>query len=164
MRVSIAVGDILDERVDALICSANPWLALSGGVGGAILQRGGESVQAELKAHLKGLGKPVVPQGSVVRTGPGPLAVRHILHVVGVNAFYESSPDIVAAGLDRALTEAAALGSRTVATCAIATGFGPLTMEQFGEAVRRVASRDYPPIEELKVVVRRDAEAAHLHV
>lgn len=160
MRFDVVAGDLLDEHVDALFCSANPWLAMSGGVGGTILQRGGASVQEELRQHLRVIGRPAIPQGSVVRTGPGPLAVKHIFHIVGVNAFYESSPDAVAAGLDRALRDAAALGCTSAATCAIATGFGPLTMEEFARALRIIAARDYPPIERLRVVLRRSEDVA----
>ena len=62
-----------------------------------------------------------------------------------------------AATLAEALGQAAALGARRVATPALATGYGPLTMAQFGEAVARVVARPWPPLEELVVVLRKEA-------
>jgi len=48
----IKVGDILAEAAD-VICPANPWLNMSGGVNGAILSLGGEAMQQELHAFLR---------------------------------------------------------------------------------------------------------------
>jgi O-acetyl-ADP-ribose deacetylase len=67
--VIVKVGDLLNEVADIIISPANPWLNLSGGVNGAILARGGESVQAELRAYLRDSGKPAVEPGTVVLTG-----------------------------------------------------------------------------------------------
>ena len=160
MRVTVKQGDVLDEIVDVLICTANPTLGMSGGVNGALLQRGGSGIQAELKQYLVGRHILSVERGAVVRTGPGPLAVKHILHAVGVNAFYESSVDVIAALLKKALSEAAGLGARTVATPAIATGYGPLSMSDFGAGLASAISGSYPGIEELRVVLRDSDDAA----
>src|SRR5688572_6413210 len=115
MDVVVKVGDVLEEEVDVLFCTANPMLWMSGGVNGAIFQRGGEGIQAELQAHLKSIHKPAVERGTVVRTGPGPLRVKHILHVVGINAFYETDVAAVAQALRTAFAEAGRLGARTIA-------------------------------------------------
>ena len=154
MKVIVKSGDILDEVVDVPICTANPALAMSGGVNGAILQRGGQDVQAELRRYLSTRHLKAVEAGTIVPTGPGPLAVKHLLHAVGVNAFYESSVDVVATLLRKALTEAAALGAKTVATPAIATGYGPLSMSDFAEALASALEGSFPGIEELRVVLR----------
>jgi O-acetyl-ADP-ribose deacetylase len=119
-------------------------LRMSGGVNGAILSRGGKAVQDELNQHLAALGKSAVEPGSVVRTGPGPLTVKHILHAVGVNIFYESSVDLIARLLAVALKEAAALGARTVATPALATGYGPLSLSEFASALVVAMQGNYP--------------------
>lgn len=160
MKVVVKRGDVLDEIVDILICTANPTLGMSGGVNGALLQRGGSQVQAELKQYLVDRHVMSVERGTVVRTGPGPLAVKHILHAVGVNAFYESSVDVIAALLKKALSEAAALGAKTVATPALATGYGPLTMSDFAAALALALSGSYGEIGELRVVLRDPDDAA----
>jgi O-acetyl-ADP-ribose deacetylase len=158
MRLIVKQGDVLDEAVDVLICTANALLRMSGGVNGAILARGGKDVQNELNQYLKQIGRPAVDRGSVVRTGPGPLAVKHILHAVGVNAFYESSADVIASLVKKALAEAAALGAKTVATPAIATGYGPLTMAEFARGLREAVRVAPPGIQELRVVLRKPEE------
>jgi O-acetyl-ADP-ribose deacetylase len=160
MKVTVKQGDVLDEIVDVLICTANPTLGMSGGLNGALLQRGGSRVQAELKQYLVDRQIMSVERGSVVRTGPGPLAVKHILHAVGVNAFYESSVDVIAALLKTALSEASALGAKSVATPAVATGYGPLSMSEFAAALALALSCSYGGIEELRVVVRDSDNAA----
>ena len=50
-----SVGEILELSADALICSANPQLNLSGGVGGEFLLRYGESMQHFLHDWLRAL-------------------------------------------------------------------------------------------------------------
>jgi O-acetyl-ADP-ribose deacetylase (regulator of RNase III) len=154
MILQVKTGDVLDEPCNVLICSANPQLNMSGGVNGAILLRGGQSVQNELWAFLHGTGKPHVEPGSVVRTGPGPLPVKHILHTVAVDAFYGSSIDLVRRTLETALKLAQDLGAATVAMPSLATGYGPLSMEQFAQALSAAVQQDWPGIEQLTVVVR----------
>jgi O-acetyl-ADP-ribose deacetylase (regulator of RNase III) len=160
VRVLVKTGDVLDESVDALVSTANPHLNMSGGVNGAILLRGGEDVQQELHEHLRQSGKPTVPPGAVVVTGPGPLKAGRILHTVAVDVLYGSSVAVVRDSLTNALTRAAELGARTVATPALATGYGPLAMEEFARGLRGALGREYPPVEELRVVVRNDEDAA----
>lgn len=76
MKVIVRQGDVLDENVDVLICTANPTLRMTGGVNGALcFARGGEGVQAELKRYLASRQIMNVEAGSVVRTGPGPLCI-----------------------------------------------------------------------------------------
>src|SRR4051794_34067566 len=139
MRILVKAGDILDERADVLVCSANPHLNLSGGVNGAILLRGGQAVQQELHAFLAARGRRWVEPGMVVRTGPGPLAVGHVLHAVAVDAFYGTSVDLVRRTMERAMADAAALSARTVALTALATGYGRLRMADFAQALSAAA-------------------------
>jgi O-acetyl-ADP-ribose deacetylase (regulator of RNase III) len=117
-------------------------------------------VQRELKAHLATIGKRFVEPASVVRTGPGPLThVKHILHAVAINAWYESGPERVAETVTNALTAAAGLEARTVALPGLAMGYGKLPAEKFAAGVGLALAREYPPVEELRVVLWRDDEA-----
>ena len=164
MKCSVKVGDVLDERADVLICPANPWLNLSGGVNGAILIRGGQAVQNELQAHLRSAGRTAVEAGTVVRTGPGPVCVKHILHAVAIDPFYGSSVELVKQVIESALGAAESLGAITVAMPMLATGYGPLTVEHFGRALADAVRRDWSSIEHLTIVVRRDEDADVLQV
>ena len=86
MNVEILVGNVLDVSADVLISTANPWLQMTGGVNLAIILRPkGEEVHAELQQYLPATGHRIVPPGTVVRTGPGSLAVQHILHAVAID-------------------------------------------------------------------------------
>lgn len=150
-------GDVLDATEDAMICTANPYLRLTGGVNGALLQRGGLAIQRELEAWLRGQNRTWVPPETVVRTGPGPLAVAHILHAVAIDGFYKCDVARCAATLREVFRQAAALHVRSLATPALATGYGPLTMEQFGEALA-LALQDTPrSLVKLRVVLRKAA-------
>jgi O-acetyl-ADP-ribose deacetylase len=163
VRLSIKAGDILDEHVDVLVCSANPQLNLSGGVGGAILLRGGAAVQRELHALLAREGPKGATPGSVFHTGPGVLKVRHILHAIAVDAFYTTSRELVAETIRRALSEAARLEAATVALTALATGYGRMRINDFGAALALALTRsDYDPLREVRVVVRHEDEAEAL--
>jgi O-acetyl-ADP-ribose deacetylase len=160
MRIEILVGDVLDVPADVLISTANPWLQMTGGVNLAIILRPqGELVQAELQRYWHDVGTRYVEPGTVVCTGPGSLPVQYILHAVSIDPSYDSSVELVAATLVRALTQARELGARIVSTPALATGFGPLSMEEFATALSRAAERDWSPLQTLKVVVKTEENA-----
>jgi O-acetyl-ADP-ribose deacetylase (regulator of RNase III) len=160
MEIDVLVGDILDVPADVLISTANPWLQMTGGVNLKIILRPrGEFVYEELQQYLRETGKRYVEPGTVVRTGPGSLPVRHILHAVSIDPSYDSSVELVAKTIIEALDQARQRKARTVTIPALATGFGPLSMEEFAMALCRSLGRDWSPIEELKVVLRKQEDA-----
>lgn len=162
MPITVEVGDVLQIPADVLISTTNPWLNLSGGVNGAILAAGGEPVQAELHAHLAKLGTKAVPAGSVVVTSAGNLPFRHIIHAVAIDPFYDSSIELVRETFLATLTLADQLGASSVATPTLATGYGPLSIAQFGTAVQGIVSSDLLNRLEVTLVVRRDDAAKQL--
>ncbi|MBY0459176.1 MAG: macro domain-containing protein, partial [Gemmataceae bacterium] len=158
MTVTILTGDVLDVPADVLIASANPWLQMTGGVNLAILLRPkGEDVHAELQRYLPATKPRIVPPGTVVRTGPGAIPVKHILHAVAIDPSYDSSVELVATTTTTALTQARDLGAKVVTLPALATGFGPLTVEDFAAALKQVLTADWRPLEELKVVLKDES-------
>jgi O-acetyl-ADP-ribose deacetylase (regulator of RNase III) len=159
MEIEVLVGDVLAVPADVLISTANPWLQMTGGVNLKIILRPqGELVYDELQRHLHASGRRYVEPGTVVRTGPASLPVKHILHAVSIDPSYDSSVALVADTIERALTLACELGARTVTMPALATGFGPLSMQEFSQALSRAAARDWP-LEVLKVVLRNEEDA-----
>ena len=77
--LELALGDITEQQVDAIVNAANSQLAGGGGVDGAIHRRGGPSIMAETaKRYPQGC-----PTGSAVITGGGNLSARHVIHAVG---------------------------------------------------------------------------------
>ena len=160
MEVEVLVGDVLDVPADVLISTANPWLQMTGGVNLKIILRPqGELVHEELQRHLRATGRRYVEAGTVVRTGPGSLPVKHILHAVSIDPSYDSSVGLVADTIVKALSQARDLQARTVTIPELATGFGPLSMEEFAAALRGATARDWSPLQVLKVVLRHQQDA-----
>jgi O-acetyl-ADP-ribose deacetylase (regulator of RNase III) len=160
MKLEILVGDVLEVPADVLISTANPWLQMTGGVNlKIILRERGEFVHEELQRYLQGTGQRYVEPGTVLRTGPGSLPVKHILHAVAITPSYDSSVELVANTIVTALTQARELHARTITIPALATGFGPLSMEDFATALNRATTRDWSPLEVLKVVLLREEDA-----
>lgn len=160
MKIEIFAGNIVEVPADILISTANPWLQMTGGVNLAIIVRPqGDLVYEELQNYLRDSGQQHVDPGTVVCTGPGSLPVKKILHAVSIDRSYDSSVELVAATIVRALTMACELDARTVTVPALATGFGPLLIEEFAAALRHVIERDWTPLETLKVVLKHEEEA-----
>lgn len=160
MDIEVLTSDILAVPADVLISTANPWLQMTGGVNLKIMVRPkGEFVFEELQRYLHTTGRRYVEPGTVVCTGPGSLPVRHILHAVSIDPSYDSSVELVAATIVTALSQARELYARTVTIPALATGFGPLSMEEFATALSRATARDWSPLAVLKVVLRQEEDA-----
>ncbi len=70
-------GDITEVEADAIVNAANKWLKMGGGVAGAILRKGGPSIQEECDR----IG--YCPVGGAVITGAGKLRARYVIHAVG---------------------------------------------------------------------------------
>jgi O-acetyl-ADP-ribose deacetylase (regulator of RNase III) len=155
-------GNILEVPADVLVCSANVFLNLSGGVGGEILLRYGRGMQDELHQFLARSGKAFVQQGEVVACGPHGLPVKAVLHAVAVDAFYQSTPQIVRDVVGKSLQMAAGIGARRVALTALATGFGRLSMEKFAEGILPLRAAHYPPVEQVVVCVKSADECERL--
>jgi len=75
--VSLVSEDLTERDVDAIVNAANSYLQHGGGVAGAIVRKGGRSIQEESDA----IG--FVPVGGAAMTGAGRLRARHVIHAVG---------------------------------------------------------------------------------
>jgi O-acetyl-ADP-ribose deacetylase (regulator of RNase III) len=162
MNWSLHLGDLLDVPADVLVCSANVYLTLSGGVGGAFSLRYGPAMQESLNEYLRQRSIRHVPRGTVVVMPPCGSPYQAVLHAVAVDGMYESSPGIVAAVMSDAFREAAALQARTVALAALATGYGRLTMEDFAEALRGVIDTEISPLDRIVIGLRSRADVGEL--
>lgn len=156
MKISIKSGDIVDEAVDILVSTANPWLTMSGGVNGELLHRGGESIQVELEDYLKKAETKCVPQGAIIETSGGPFQYKCILHVVGIDAFYHSSIEVIEKLLLECIEIASLKGVGRIAVPAIATGYGHLRMVDFAQAVKNVEKQKHSSSMEIVLVLRDD--------
>ena len=130
------VGDLLDVSAEALICSANPLLNLSGGVGGALLLRYGDAMQVFLHDWLQRSGRRFVTPGTVVAVPPCGSPYRVVLHAVAIDALYHTSAELISQTYYTAFALASVNGCRTVASACLACGYGRATPETFAAAMR----------------------------
>jgi O-acetyl-ADP-ribose deacetylase len=118
-RIAAVLGDITQERVDAIVNAANEYLIAGGGVDGAIHEAAGED---ELSAACARLGGCEVGDA---RATPGfALPARYILHAVGPrwSGGGHGEPELLASCYRRCLALADELGARSLAFPAISTG------------------------------------------
>lgn len=162
MKIIIKVGDVLSEPADVLISTANPWLNLSGGVNGAIREAVGPDLQTELHELLKQQGISALPAGNVVRSNAYNLPFKHILHAVSIDPFYDSSALLVKVTFEKALDMALELQALTVSSPTLATGYGPMSISDFGSAVAPVLKKSSLEHLTLSLVVRREDHALEL--
>ncbi len=76
-KIDIKLGDITEEKVDAIVNAANSNLKHGGGISGTIVRKGGEVIQKE--SDKMGY----VPVGEAVITIAGKLDCRYVIHAVG---------------------------------------------------------------------------------
>lgn len=158
MEIILKTGNVLDQKADVLIATANPMLNMSGGVNGAILSRGGQNIQKELKEYLRKTNCKWVKEGSVVQTSPGPLVVKYILHAVSINGFYESSIELVSKTIIKAFSMASDLKANTVTMPSLATGYGPLSIKEFAQALKIATTQKYLSINKLFLILRKNTD------
>lgn len=123
-RVSIKVGDITHENVDAIVNAANSTLMGGGGVDGAIHRRGGSEIKRACMEIRRERYPEGLPTGQAVITTAGNLPAKYVIHTVGPvyhNGGQEKA-DLLAACYFNSLRLAVESGLKTIAFPAISTG------------------------------------------
>jgi len=82
-RVVVKVGDLTEEKADAIVNAANSTLLGGGGVDGAIHEGGGPSILAECGKIREALHPDGLPTGKAVITTGGNLPAKYVIHTVG---------------------------------------------------------------------------------
>src|SRR5947209_17303135 len=82
-RVSVIVGDITKQDVDAIVNAANASLLGGGGVDGAIHRAGGPEILEECREIRRTRFPEGLPTGEAVITTGGKLAALYVIHTVG---------------------------------------------------------------------------------
>jgi O-acetyl-ADP-ribose deacetylase (regulator of RNase III) len=80
-KLQMVLGDLTEERTDAIVNAANSSLLGGGGVDGAIHRAGGPAILEECRAIRARQGE--CPTGQAVITTGGRLAARFVIHTVG---------------------------------------------------------------------------------
>jgi O-acetyl-ADP-ribose deacetylase len=132
-RIILLEGDITEQSVDAIVNAANSSLIMGSGVAGAILGRGGESIQVECEAHEP------VEVGQAALTGAGRLPARFVIHAAGIELGRTAEVEDVRSSVRASLELAAGLGLRTIAFPAVGAGIGGLALQRSAEVSIEVA-------------------------
>ena len=116
--ITFVVGDLTEQRVDAIVNAANEALVAGAGVCGAIRRAGGDEIFEEC-ARLGGCAT-----GDAKATGAGRLPARYVVHAVGPiwRGGEHGEAELLASAYRSALEVAEGLDCRTVAFPALSTG------------------------------------------
>lgn len=109
-------GDITESDVEAIVNAANQYLKMGGGVAGAILRKGGPSIQEECDK----IG--YCPVGGAVITGAGKLRAKYVIHAVGPRMGEGDEERKLRDAVINSLKLADTYGVKSLALPAISTG------------------------------------------
>jgi O-acetyl-ADP-ribose deacetylase len=128
----VAVVEVLDTditalEVDAIANAANTRLLHGGGVAGAIVRAGGQSIQDESDR------KAPVALGEAVATGAGSLPARWVIHAATMQLGGPTSADIIRRATAATLWKAEELNARSLALVAFGTGVGGFPLHEAAE-------------------------------
>jgi len=124
--LEIRVIDISTLEIDVIVNAANEQLQLESGSGvsGAILERGGASIQEECD-RIGG-----TAAGTAVMTSAGELAAKQLIHAVGPQQGEGEEDRKLASAVRSSLALAERHGFRSIALPAIATGGAGFPMDR----------------------------------
>lgn len=117
MNITVVQGDILDQRVDAIVTAGNRSLRGGSGVNGAVHAAAGPRLVEASRALA-----PCPPGSAVVTPGFDIPTARWVIHAVGPK--YRSTDDasVLASAYQASLARADEVGARSVAFPSISTG------------------------------------------
>lgn len=116
--LKLVVGDITEQKTEAIVNAANSGLRGGGGVDGAIHRTGGPEIMEECR-KIGGC-----PTGDAVITTAGNLPADRVIHAVGprYRGGDAGERELLASAYRRSLEVAAERGIRTIAFPSISTG------------------------------------------
>ncbi|HEX3705705.1 MAG TPA: O-acetyl-ADP-ribose deacetylase [Mycobacteriales bacterium] len=121
VRITLVLGDIVEQDVDVVVNAANSGLMGGGGVDGAILRAGGDSQLAARRALRDRIGS--LPAGHAAVTEAGDMPCRWVVHVVGpVYSRMEDRSELLVSCYREALGVADELGATSIAFPAVSAG------------------------------------------
>jgi len=137
-RIVIQQGDITDMDADAIVNAANNDLILGAGVAGAILRKGGQSIQDE----CNDIGS--IPVGYAAITQGGKLKARYVIHAASMGLDdVPTTAKTLRTSTAHSLRLAAERSLKTIAFPAVGTGVSGFPIEEcaeimLGEAVQHL--------------------------
>ena len=164
-RLSLRHGDITDEAVDAIVNAANVGLIHGGGVSGAIVRKGGPSIQIE---SLR-IRRPKTGEAAI--TGAGALPAKYVIHAVGPvwrGGTPEHNDELLASATVAALEIARERGQESIAFPAISSGIFGFPKDRCAQVMVKAAlnwAEAYPddPPRDLRFTLIDSETVTHFH-
>ena len=132
-EIRLVKGDITELGVDAIVNAANSRLKMGGGVAGAILRKGGWSIQEECDK----IG--YCPVGGAVITGAGKLKAKYVIHAVGPRMGEGDEDNKLKNATLNSLKLAEKHGVKSIAFPAISTGIFGFPKDRCAKIMLRTA-------------------------
>jgi len=157
-HVVIIQGNIVEQRVDAIVNAANNDLQLGAGVAGAIRREGGPSIQDECDAHGP------IRVGEAAITGAGRLPARHVIHAASMSLGGRTTYESLKSSMDDVFRLCQANNVMTVAIPAVGTGIAGFPIDECGrvmaESLNNALSVGWQPQEVRFVLFDEGAKTA----
>jgi O-acetyl-ADP-ribose deacetylase (regulator of RNase III) len=141
----VVLGDIATFEGDAVVNAANNHLRMGSGVAGALLSRGGGTIQDECDAYVRREGPLKVGEAAI--TGAGNLSVQYVIHAAAMGD-HPATPVTIQQATQSAMGLARKHGILSVAFPILGSGVGGFP---FAEAARII-------VEEIKVFTQATPE------
>src|SRR5229473_6223849 len=138
-RVSVIVGDITRQDVEAIVNAANSSLLGGGGVDGAIHRAGGPEILEECREIRRTRFPEGLPTGEAVVTTGGKLPALYVIHTVGpiYGEHRGKEAELLANCYHNSLTLAVEHNLTSIAFPAISTGVYGYPMKEAAEIASR---------------------------
>jgi len=146
--ITMKLGDITLEDVDAIVNAANKVLSGGGGVDGAIHRAAGSSVMKECR-HI---GR--CPTGGAVATNAGYLKAKKIIHAVGPVWYGGSNkePELLKSAYQTSFEVAKKNGLKSIAFPAISTGVYGYPIEEATRIALGVGKKFEKDFDEIRYI------------
>jgi len=123
-RLTIAMGDITNERVDAIVNAANTDLILGMGVAGAVRTKGGPRIQQQCDENGP------VELGGTALTDGGDLPAKYVIHAAVMRLGNRPTEESIRDATRNSLKLATEKHFDTISFPAFGTGIGGFAMDE----------------------------------
>jgi len=159
-QLTLKIGDITKEEVDAIVNAANSTLLGGGGVDGAIHRAGGPEILEECRKIREKQGG--CPTGEAVATTGGRLHAQYVIHTVGPvwQGGSHQENELLASCYRNSMVLAARLKCRSVAFPSISTGAYGFPVQRASKIAITTITEQIPKLnlEEVRVVLFSEAD------
>ena len=117
-EIKVIQGDITEQETEAIVNAANNRLIMGGGVAGAILRKGGQSIQDECNK----IGPIAI--GEAATTGAGNLKAKYVIHAATMGMNFDTDEDKIRNSTRSSLKRAEEKKIKSITFPALGCGVG----------------------------------------